>query len=65
MSECRGEDQPSEFALRLRAIAEFRNVLVHGYLDVDLNVIELILAERLVDFEEFVATVDAYVRSNS
>ena len=52
-----------DFASRFRAIAGFRNVLVHGYLDVDLNLIERILAERLVDFEEFAASVDAYLQS--
>lgn len=34
-------------------VAGFRNVLVHGYLDVDLDLIAGMLSESLEDFEEF------------
>lgn len=42
-----------EVADRLRDMAGFRNVLVHGYAELDLAVVQEILAERLEDLEEF------------
>lgn len=50
-----------EFASRLRPMAGFRNVLVHGYLQVDLGVLERVLREGLGDLEEFALQVEAYV----
>lgn len=50
-----------EFASEFRSVAGFRNVLVHGYLDVDLNVLCSILRERLADFEAFATQVEAYL----
>jgi len=50
-----------EFASRLRPMAGFRNVLVHGYLQVDLNVLERVLHERLQDLDEFALRVEAYL----
>ncbi len=50
-----------EFASRLRPIAGFRNVLVHGYLQVDLNVLERVLREKLTDLEEFAVRVEAHL----
>jgi uncharacterized protein YutE (UPF0331/DUF86 family) len=38
-----------------------RNVLVHGYLKVDLAVLESVLREKLPQFEEFARHVEAYV----
>jgi len=45
--------EPS-LADRLGDMAGFRNVLVHGYTDVDLGVLREILAHRLVDLEDFI-----------
>ena len=42
-------------------VAGFRNVLVHGYLEVDLARVHAVLNERLLDFAEFARRVDAYV----
>lgn len=50
-----------EFASRLRPIAGFRNVLVHGYLQVDLDVLERVLREKLTELEEFAVRVEAYL----
>ena len=50
-----------EFASRLRPMAGFRNVLVHGYLQVDLNVLEQVLREKLQDLDEFASRIEAYV----
>lgn len=44
-------------AERLRDMAGFRNVLVHGYADLKLEVVEEILSERLDDLLEFVRAV--------
>ena len=35
----------------------FRNILVHGYDDVDLDVVRDVLGHRLGDLEAFVATI--------
>lgn len=52
---------PAEFAARLRPMAGFRNVLVHGYLKVDLAIVERVLRESLSDLEAFAAHVDRYL----
>ena len=46
-----------ELAGRVSDMAGFRNVLVHGYTDVDLGIIEDILANRLGDLDEFVSAI--------
>ncbi len=50
-----------EFAERFRAVAGFRNVIVHGYLDVDLEIVHRLLNERLDDFVEFARRVNDYL----
>lgn len=45
-------------AARLSRMAGFRNVLVHGYDDVDLAVVEDIVRHRLDDLLEFIAAVN-------
>ena len=52
---------PVELARRFRAIAGFRNVLVHGYLEVDLEMVAELLRARLDDFSEFSRRVDEYL----
>lgn len=48
---------PGELAETLRSMAGFRNVLVHGYDAVDLGIVREVVAERLGDLLEFVATI--------
>jgi len=43
----------ADFAQRFRAVAGFRNLLVHGYLEVDLARLHKLLNERLDDFVAF------------
>lgn len=50
-----------EFAARFRSVAGLRNVLVHGYLDVDVRIVHRLLNERLEDFTEFARGVEAYL----
>jgi len=52
---------PDDFARRFRAVAGFRNVLVHGYLEVDRSLVHRVLNERLGDFELFARHVQAYL----
>ena len=47
--------------MRLRPIAGFRNVLVHGYLPTDLGIVERVLREKLVELEEFAERIERYV----
>lgn len=50
-----------EFARSFRDVAGFRNVLVHGYLDVDLEIVGALLREHLDDFESFAVQVEAFL----
>jgi uncharacterized protein YutE (UPF0331/DUF86 family) len=49
------------FADRFRPIAGFRNLLVHGYLDLDVARLHRVLEERLDDFVEFAAHVERHL----
>ena len=51
---------PPAFAARFRAVAGFRNILVHGYLDVDVELVAEVLAGRLDD-EEFARYVENWL----
>lgn len=50
---------PADLAATLRRMVGFRNVLVHGYDDVDLAIVRDILDRRLDDLLAFVGTVRA------
>lgn len=54
---------PAEFAYRFRGIAGFRNVLVHGYLGVDLARVHQLLNSGLDDFVAFAGFVEKYLRT--
>ena len=56
---------PSGFAARIRPVAGFRNVIVHGYLDVDLAIVHRLLNDRLDDFAEFARLVIRYLDSST
>ena len=49
---------PPGLAARLRDVGGFRDAPVHGYFDVDLELVARFLAERLEDFEEFARRVE-------
>jgi uncharacterized protein YutE (UPF0331/DUF86 family) len=53
---------PAELASRLRPIAGFRNVLVHGYLQTDLGIVERILREKLAELDEFAEHIERYIQ---
>lgn len=46
-----------ELAARLERMAGFRNILVHGYQDVNLDVVEDVLRNRLSDLLDFVEAI--------
>lgn len=52
---------PRDFAARFRGVAGFRNVVVHGYLDVDVELLHRLLNEHLDDFSTFARHVGAYL----
>lgn len=52
---------PTEFARRFRGVAGFRNVLVHGYLGLDLARVHELLNSGLDDFVEFARHVERYL----
>ena len=52
---------PREFAERFRGVAGFRNVIVHGYLGVDVSIVHRILNAGLDEFVEFAKHINAYV----
>lgn len=53
---------PIGFAREFSSVAGFRNVLVHGYLEVDLALLHRLLNDRLADFETFAGAIEQYLR---
>lgn len=54
---------PADFAAGLRGLAGFRNILVHGYLDVDLDIVHEVLTRRLDEFARFAQLVHRWLAS--
>ena len=52
---------PAAVGARFRRIASFRNVLVHDYIAVDLDVVARVLDEKLDDFEEFARLIERHL----
>jgi uncharacterized protein YutE (UPF0331/DUF86 family) len=52
---------PHDFAARFRGVAGFRNVVVHGYLDVDVALLHRLLNDHLEDFSTFARHVGSYL----
>ncbi|MDN5308917.1 MAG: hypothetical protein PWP14_311 [Methanolobus sp.] len=52
---------PEGFAEEFARAAGFRNVLVHMYEEVDIDILHMFLAERLEDFDEFARHVALYL----
>lgn len=48
---------PVEVARAMRAMVGFRNVAVHNYRSIDLEIVRSIVRERLADFEAFTSHV--------
>lgn len=56
---------PPDFAQKLIGMAKFRNVLVHLYLEVDLQRVYRYLQENLDDFEIFIRYVSEWLQSHA
>ncbi len=56
---------PRGFAATFRQVAGFRNVLVHGYLELDRARLREFLDTRLDDFGEFARHVEAWLSSKT
>lgn len=52
---------PAEFGEQFRAVAGFRNIIVHGYLDLDLNRVARFLGDDLNDFEVFARHIERWL----
>jgi uncharacterized protein YutE (UPF0331/DUF86 family) len=52
-----------DFAAEFRSVAGFRNILVHGYLEVDLEILHTVLNTRLSDFSAFADTVEQHLEN--
>lgn len=46
-----------ELATRMQAMVGFRNIAIHEYQKLDLDIVKKIIEDHLVDFERFVAVV--------
>ncbi len=55
---------PTAFAQKFKAMAGFRNILVHEYLEIDLHVVEHVLNHELPSFREFVRHVMRYLQQS-
>jgi uncharacterized protein YutE (UPF0331/DUF86 family) len=55
---------PADFAAELRRLAGLRNVLVHAYLDLDVEVLARVAGERLGDLERFADLVESWIARN-
>jgi uncharacterized protein YutE (UPF0331/DUF86 family) len=51
----------NEFAERLSAMIRMRNVLVHGYVRVNLEKVHQVVQESLGDFDEFARYIVEYL----
>lgn len=52
---------PAAFARRIREMAGFRNILVHEYVEVDLETVHDVLKNRLSDFDQFAQHIERYL----
>ena len=55
---------PDEFADKFGPITGFRNILVHNYVKIDLELIYKFLTENLKDFDLFAKYITQYLKSN-
>ena len=53
---------PLEFVSKIQKMAGFRNILVHEYMEVDLNIIYQFLQEKPDDFREFNKYIRNYLK---
>jgi len=52
-----------DFAASFRSVAGFRNILVHGYLEIDLEIVHTVLNSQLTEFITFADAVEEILDS--
>jgi len=52
-----------ELCTKLEAMVGFRNIAIHDYETLDVNILQRIVAERLVDLEAFAAAVTRLLKT--
>ncbi len=52
---------PRAFVANFRDVAGFRNILVHGYLEVDVEILHRVLNIRLQEFTEFAGYIEGFL----
>ena len=55
---------PVKFSEKIAKMAGFRNILVHGYIDIDERMVYYHLKEDLADFEEFIKYIIQYLKNH-
>ncbi|AGB42245.1 hypothetical protein Halha_2371 [Halobacteroides halobius DSM 5150] len=55
---------PPEFAKKIKGMAGFRNVLVHDYMEVDLELLVRVINNSLKDFKKFAQYILDYLNNN-
>ena len=55
---------PDSFAKKIVKMAGFRNILVHGYVDIKKSMIYDHLQERLSDFDEFMKYIVKFLEKD-
>lgn len=51
---------PSSLSSKMKAMVGFRNIAIHGYRDINLDILQKILENHLVDFMQFTKTILLY-----
>ncbi len=54
---------PRDFVAGFRDVAGFRNILVHGYLEVDVEILHQALNTRLQEFTAFSGYIESFLTS--
>ncbi len=52
---------PPEFAINIKGMIGFRNLLVHRYGEVNTDIVYKILQNKLYDFERFIGYIQSYI----
>ena len=55
---------PKQFAKKVAKMAGFRNILVHGYSDIDENLVYDSLIQGLTDFEDYVKYILKFLENS-
>lgn len=48
----------SDLLMRMKKMVSFRNIAIHNYVKLDLNVVQTVIEENLGDFEEFLKAIN-------